>query len=263
MPDQRFFVRGDRTRLIQVFSNILNNAAKYTPPDGSIRLRVEADDALVRVEVEDDGIGIAPTLLPYIFDLFTQAERSPDRSQGGLGLGLALVKNLLEMQGGEVSAFSAGVGRGSRFTVHLPRIMAIDPHPEQDGDKSEKPYAANKTRVLVVDDNKDAAGMLSLLLEAEGHEVALSYNARDALIVAQQTAPAILFLDIGLPDMDGYELARRLRSIPETAKSQLIAVTGYGQPQDKERAIQAGFDHHLVKPAKPGDVIGLINNIRH
>lgn len=257
VPDQQFLVKGDRTRLIQVFSNILNNAAKYTPAEGRIALRVRADEARVEVSVEDDGIGIAPTLLPYVFDLFTQAERSPDRSQGGLGLGLALVKSLLELQGGEVSAYSEGSGKGSRFVVRLLRVKESNSHSENPGAVDEIPDAGNKTRVLVVDDNKDAAAMLLLLLEAAGHDVDISYCAHDALAIARRHAPAILFVDIGLPDMDGYELARRLRAAPETASSLLIAVTGYGQPQDRERALQAGFDHHLVKPVKLHEVLQL------
>ncbi|TFV92914.1 response regulator [Oxalobacteraceae bacterium OM1] len=257
VPDEQYLVRGDRTRLVQVFSNILNNAAKYTPPNGHITLRVRADDTEVEVAVEDDGIGIAPTLLPHIFDLFTQAERSPDRSQGGLGLGLALVKSLLELQGGHVSAYSAGAGKGSRFTVRLPRVMAADSRPEHDHDNHAQSNAA-RLRVLVVDDNKDAAEMLQFLLEANGHEVITAFTAQDGLTVARRISPAILFLDIGLPDMDGYALARRLRSLPETADATLIALTGYGQPQDKERAREAGFDHHLVKPVKLGDVLALL-----
>jgi CheY-like chemotaxis protein len=257
-PDNQFFVKGDRTRLIQVFSNILNNAAKYTPPERRITLRVDADHEYVEVAVEDDGIGISPTLLPYIFDLFTQAERSPDRSQGGLGLGLALVKSLVELQRGQVSARSEGAGKGSTFTVRLPRVKEASSNSGQRSARSALPRPASKTRVLVVDDNEDAAGMLTLLLESQGHEVRVCYSASDALSTAKQSSPTILFLDIGLPDMDGYELARRLRVLPETARSLLVALTGYGQPQDKERALQAGFDHHLVKPVKLGDVLGLL-----
>ena len=258
IPDGQFFVRGDRTRLIQVFSNILNNAAKYTQQDGHVTLSVAADDVHVAVTVEDDGIGIAPTLLPHIFDLFTQAERSPDRSQGGLGLGLSLVKSLLELQGGKVSAHSAGMGKGSRFTVWLPRMIATNFPLEHRTKNSAIPCPVIR-RVLVVDDNEDAAETLKLLLEATGHEVFVAYGAHDAMTTARRTSPDILFLDIGLPDMDGYELARRLRALPETARSLLVAVTGYGQPQDKECARDAGFDHHLVKPAKVVDVLSLLS----
>ena len=258
VPDEQLLVRGDRTRLIQVFSNILNNAAKYTPPGGHVSLSAAADDVHVVVTVDDDGIGIAPALLPHIFDLFTQAERSPDRSQGGLGLGLALVKSLLELQGGSVSAHSAGIGKGSRFTVSLPRVMATNFSPEHRAENSAAACPVAR-RVLVVDDNEDAAETLQLLLEAAGHDAFVAYGARDALAAASSTAPDFLFLDIGLPDMDGYELARRLRALPETARSTLVAVTGYGQQQDKERAKDAGFDHHLVKPAKVADVLSLLS----
>jgi signal transduction histidine kinase/ActR/RegA family two-component response regulator len=257
LPEEQVFVRGDRTRLIQVFSNILNNATKYTPPGGHVSLGVVTDAMRVQVAIEDDGVGIAPALLPHIFDLFTQGERSPDRAQGGLGLGLALVKNLLELQGGTVSAHSAGAGQGSRFTVCLPRVTAPGDRPAPSGEASAKPGAAG-TRVLVVDDNKDAAETLQLLLEAEGHEALVAHSAHDALAIARQTSPAILFLDIGLPDVDGYELARRLRALPELAHASLVAVTGYGQPKDKARAIEAGFDHHLVKPARLADVLALL-----
>jgi signal transduction histidine kinase/ActR/RegA family two-component response regulator len=258
-PDAPLLVRGDRTRLIQVFSNILNNAGKYTPQGGHVALSVVADDAHVEVSVEDDGIGIAPSLLPHIFDLFTQAERSPDRSQGGLGLGLALVKSLLELQGGTVAAHSAGTGQGSRFTVRLPRVTApglLSAHRTETGAMQ----CAARSRVLVVDDNRDAAETLQLLLQAEGHEAFIAYRAHDALTIARQTSPGIVFLDIGLPDMDGYALARRLRDLPETARASLVAVTGYGQPDDKERAREAGIDHHLVKPARLADVLGLLSN---
>lgn len=262
VPDEQFYVRGDRTRVIQVFSNILSNAAKYTPQEGHIALRVTGHDAQVEISVEDDGIGIAPTLLPHVFEPFTQAERSPDRSQGGLGLGLALVENLLKLQGGRISAYSAGPGKGSRFTVWLPRVMAPASPPPQ---LQETPpiATAGKTRVLVVDDNKDAAEMLRLLLEAAGHETFIAHAAKDALEVAQRTSPAVLYLDIGLPDMDGYALARQLRGLQETAQSLLVAVTGYGQPQDKQRAQEAGFDHHLVKPVKLDDVLRLLPEREH
>lgn len=231
VPDEQLFVRGDRTRLIQVFSNILNNAAKYTPSHGNVRLSIASAGKRVSVTVEDDGIGISPTLLPNIFELFTQAERSPDRSQGGLGLGLALARSLLELQGGSVTADSAGLGKGSRFTVSLPLVIPAGSHAEHLAENGAIPGPVMR-RVLVVDDNRDAAEMLQLLLEAAGHEVFVAYCADDALTTALRTSPDFLFLDIGLPDMDGYDLAQRLRSLPETARSSLVAVTGYGQPHD-------------------------------
>ena len=258
VPDEQLFVRGDRTRLIQVFSNILNNAAKYTPSHGNVKLSIASAGNNVCVTVEDDGIGISPPLLPNIFELFTQAERSPDRSQGGLGLGLALARSLLELQGGSVTADSAGLGKGSRFTVLLPLVIPARSHVEHLAENGAITGPVMR-RVLVVDDNRDAAEMLQLLLEAAGHEVFIAYCADDALTTALRASPDILFLDIGLPDMDGYDLAQRLRTLPETARSSLVAVTGYGQPQDIKRALDAGFDHHLVKPAKIADVLGLLS----
>lgn len=258
VPDEQFMVKGDRTRLTQVFANLLNNAAKYTPPDGHITLRVEGDEAHVNVAVEDNGIGIKPSLQSNIFDLFTQAERTPDRAQGGLGLGLALVKSLVELHGGQVAVHSEGTGKGSTFTVTLTRESGVKREPERSRSKMETPPTTSRAKVLVVDDNKDAADMLSLALQELGHDVAVAYDSLDALAVAVRTSPAVLFVDIGLPRMNGYQLARRLRAAPETAGSLLVAVTGYGQPGDKERAAHAGFDHHLVKPVNFKQVVQLL-----
>jgi PAS domain S-box-containing protein len=241
-------VIGDRTRLVQVISNILNNAAKYTAPGGRLTLSVSVDEKHVHVGVRDNGVGIAPDILPYIFDLFTQAERTPDRSQGGLGIGLALVKSLVALHGGTVQANSEGLGQGSEFCICLPRLTA--PADAQDdaapGDNAQAPGAL---RVMVVDDNVDAAQMLAALLEVQGHAVCIEYDAKGALERARRERPEVLLLDIGLPDMDGYELARHLRSQPESAGATLVALTGYGQSQDRKEAEQAGFDHYLVKPA--------------
>jgi PAS domain S-box-containing protein len=241
-------VLGDRTRLVQVISNILNNAAKYTAPGGRITLSVSVDEKQVHVGVRDNGVGIAPDILPYIFDLFTQAERTPDRSQGGLGIGLALVKSLVALHGGTVHASSDGIGQGSEFCICLPRLTA--PADAQDdavpGDNAQAPGAL---RVMVVDDNVDAAQMLAALLEVQGHAVCIEYDAKGALERARRERPEVLLLDIGLPDMDGYELARHLRGQPESAGATLVALTGYGQSQDRKEAEQAGFDHYLVKPA--------------
>lgn len=261
LPEAQLQVKGDRTRLIQVFSNILGNAAKYTPQRGHITLSVITNNMHVKVNVEDDGMGIAPTLLPHIFDLSTQAERSPDRAQGGLGLGLSLVKSLLELQGGEVSVHSAGLGEGSQFTVSLPRVSPIETLPDQHNGNSVLPSVA-RTKVLVVDDNKDAAETLQLILEATGHEASIAHNARDALTAASNISPTVLFLDIGLPDMDGYELARRLRAHPVTADSILVALTGYGQDEDRKRASEVGFDHFLVKPVDLAEVLNVLSSTK-
>jgi CheY-like chemotaxis protein/two-component sensor histidine kinase len=261
VPEGQFLVKGDRTRLTQVFANLLANAAKYTPPDGHISLRLQGDETQVQVAVEDNGAGIEPSLQPNIFDLFTQGERTPDRAQGGLGLGLALVKSLVELHGGQVAVRSEGAGRGSMFTVTLAREMWVKRQPERRRAGMGTPLPANSAKVLVVDDNKDAADMLSLYLEALGHEVSVAYDSGDALAVAEQTSPTVVFLDIGLPGMNGYQLARRLRAAPGTAGSLLVAVTGYGQPGDKERAMHAGFDHHLVKPVNVSQIVKLLATV--
>jgi CheY-like chemotaxis protein len=239
-----------------VISNILNNAAKYTAPGGRIVLTVTAEAERVTVAVRDNGVGIAPEVLPYIFDLFTQAERTPDRSQGGLGIGLALVKSLVALHGGTVHAHSDGLGQGSEFSISLP-CVARTPADAPDGGAAEAADAVQDSgnlRVLVVDDNADAAQMLAALLEVQGHAVSVEYDARGALARAHDEHPDVLLLDIGLPDMDGYELARRLRARPENAGATLVALTGYGQNQDREDAQQAGFDHYLVKPADLNEV---------
>jgi len=250
MSGQPAHVLGDRTRLVQVISNILNNAAKYTAPGGRIVLdvAVDADHGRVTVTVSDSGVGIASEVLPYIFDLFTQAERTPDRSQGGLGIGLALVKSLIALHGGTVHAHSAGLGQGSQFSLCLP-CLAAPPARQPAAAGAAGQVDAGHLRVMVVDDNTDAAQMLAALLEVQGHAVSVEYDAGGALARARAERPDVLLLDIGLPDMDGYELARRLRSQPENAGATLVALTGYGQHQDREQAGQAGFDHHLVKPA--------------
>jgi len=241
-------VIGDRTRLVQVISNILNNAAKYTAPGGRITLAVTVDEERVHVAVRDNGVGIAPDILPYIFDLFTQAERTPDRSQGGLGIGLALVKSLVTLHGGTVSATSEGIGQGSEFCICLPRLATLD-GAAKDEAAAAGMQAPGALRVMVVDDNVDAAQMLAALLEVQGHAVSVEYDARGALERARREQPDVLLLDIGLPDMDGYELARCLRSQAGGARATLVALTGYGQSQDRKEAEEAGFDHYLVKPA--------------
>jgi CheY-like chemotaxis protein len=200
------------------------------------------------VGVRDNGVGIAPDILPYIFDLFTQAERTPDRSQGGLGIGLALVKSLVALHGGTVHADSAGLGQGSEFCICLPRLAVPDEAPGDDA-AADGVQAPGALRVMVVDDNVDAAQMLAALLEVQGHAVCVEYDAKGALERARRERPDVLLLDIGLPDMDGYELARSLRAQPESVDATLVALTGYGQSQDRKEAEQAGFDHYLVKPA--------------
>ena len=248
LPPGAPMVLGDKKRLVQVVTNILNNAAKYTRDGGTIALTARLDGAHVRITVLDNGIGMAPEMAARAFDLFTQAERTPDRSSGGLGLGLALVKSLVELHGGTVSCDSPGPGKGSRFTVCLPRLME-EGGAEQPGTAgNDAVQAAAPLRIMVVDDNVDAAATLAVLLEMAWHEVAVEHRSQGALERARLDAPQVCLLDIGLPDMDGKELAQQLRARPETAGSLLVAITGYGQASDRDGALAAGFDHYLVKP---------------
>jgi len=252
-------VEGDRMRLIQVVSNILNNAAKYTAPGGCIVLSTRIESGCVRVAVRDNGQGIDPPILPYIFDLFIQAERTPDRSQGGLGLGLALVKSLAVLHGGRVEAHSEGLGKGSEFVVYLPCMAEA---PEASTPRSDVPsHGMRGLKVLVVDDNVDAAQMLATLLEMNGYEVNIEYDGQGALASAVQAPPDVALLDIGLPDIDGHELARRLRAMPETTQATLVALTGYGQAEDRQRAHNAGFDHHMAKPADLAKLLELLAGV--
>lgn len=249
-------VRGDPARLVQVVSNLLNNAAKYTPEGGYIELRTVQENGEWHLTVSDNGSGIDPELMPEIFDLFTQGERSSDRRQGGLGLGLALVKSLVAMHGGRVMAESAGLGFGSRFHVYLPCAELKDmTQLAPTALKVEAQPAADPQRLqlLLVDDNVDAAKTLAMLLEMDGCEVSVTYNAAStldkvAMLAHENRIPDACILDIGLPDMDGTDLAKRLRENPALAGVTLIALTGYGQGADRARSMAAGFDHHLVKP---------------
>jgi len=248
LPATPAYVKGDHKRLVQVCANLLNNATKYTPEGGTIQLRVDPDGDDYVLTVADDGIGMEPGLVERVFDLFTQAERTPDRSQGGLGLGLALVKSLVELHGGQVKAYSAGLGKGSTFTVRLPRYA-------QDVVLASAPVVGTEhadggvpLRILLVDDNVDAVHTLQLFLRSGGHRVEVAYSAGDALALARTFVPEVCLLDIGLPDFDGNELARRLRQLPQAAGATLIAMTGYGRQQDRDASMAAGFDHYLVKP---------------
>lgn len=258
-PPEAAFVQGDEKRLIQIITNLLNNAAKYTPEGGSIVLTMDVDSDNVVFSVIDNGIGIEPKVIGQIFELFVQAERTLDRSQGGLGIGLALVKNLLKLHGGTVAAHSTGTGQGSKFVVTLPRVDA-PAIPVARGPGDSNLLSAKKKRLLVVDDNLDAAQMLGMFLETAGHEVLVEYNARAALERARMEVPDVCLLDIGLPDMDGNELAKRLRAQPETAKAVLIAITGYGQELDRKRTAQAGFNYHLAKPVHMGRLLEILND---
>jgi CheY-like chemotaxis protein len=237
---------GDKARLVQVMANVLGNATKYSPDGRQIDIRgAQRHDHLV-LSVHDEGIGMEPELTARVFDLFTQAERSSDRALGGLGLGLALVKHLVELHGGTVACSSPGLGKGSIFEITLPAMEGRAARGQQFSHGAA--LAAGRLKLLVVDDNTDAAMTLGMLLEACGHDVIVEHRSFDALERATREKPDACLLDIGLPEMDGNELARRLRSQPETAHSVLIAVTGYGQEQDRQRAFESGFRHHFVKP---------------
>ncbi len=251
------YVLGDRTRLIQVMSNLLNNAAKYTPPNGALSLTLSVE-AHVEVHVADNGVGIDAQLLPHVFDLFTQGERTSDRSQGGLGLGLALVRSLVELHGGHVTVRSEGRGQGSAFTVTLARLAASAPPVPAGERRSDTAQAARPLRVMVVDDNRDAAETLGMLLESLGHDVRVAYDPSQALAAVQDGPRDVFILDIGLPGMDGYALARHLRAHPNGGAATCIALTGYGSTQDKQRGDDAGFDHYLVKPADLGTLARLL-----
>jgi len=279
LPRAQVRLPGDLTRLAQVLANLLNNAAKYTDEGGEIWLDAcrEGNQAVLRVR--DTGAGIPATLLPRVFELFAQAERTLDRSQGGLGIGLTLVKLLVEMHGGSVEARSdGGPGEGAEFIVRLPSSedaaaasfepFAPEPTPASQSlarATAARPPPARRPpgalRILIVDDNVDAADSTAMLLGLDGYETHSVHSARAALEVASSISPDVVLLDIGLPEMDGYEVARRLRSLPQGAPSMIVALTGYGQPADRERASLAGFDEFLVKPVKTSVLNGLLRSI--
>jgi PAS domain S-box-containing protein len=255
-------VDGDRKRLTQVLTNLLVNAAKYTPDGGHVSLVVSATAQDVVLSVSDDGIGMAPELQAQVFELFVQGARTHDRSQGGLGIGLALVKSLVELHGGSVHAASEGPGRGSTFEVRLPRRMQAHESLSVPHHSKPKPASAGRAlKLMVVDDNADAAHMLGLLLEGEGHSVHIELDSRRVLQRTQQAPPDVFILDLGMPHVDGYELARRIRSRPDGAKPVLIALTGYGRSSDKAQALRAGFDHHLVKPLDADALTTLLRDL--
>jgi PAS domain S-box-containing protein len=241
------WLTADPARLQQAVNNLLGNAAKYTLPGGRIWLTATCADGCASVSVRDTGIGIPAALLDNVFALFVQGERTVDRAQGGLGIGLTLVKSIVELHGGRVRAMSPGTGQGSEFVLELPVLDA-----EASADAL-RPVAAaqSTTRILVVDDSLDAADSLAMLLKLEGYEVRTANDGIEAVTVAREFRPDVMFLDIGLPGADGYTVAERIRRDPDLAGATLIAVTGYGQPEDRERSQAAGFRHHLVKPIDP------------
>ena len=241
---EALYVNGDLVRLVQCLGNLLANAAKYTDPGGRIEVRARAEGSHAVITVTDDGAGITPELLPRIFDLFVQSDRTLDRAQGGLGVGLSIVKRLAEMHGGEVTAHSPGLGLGATFEIRLPRAE------QQERVIPPSRTDATPQRILIVDDNADSAHALALLLGLCGHTTRVALSSEEALESAQTFLPQAALLDIGLPRMNGYELARHFRSAPALKAVRLIALTGYGQAEDRERALTAGFDDHLVKPVE-------------
>ncbi|HUS25499.1 MAG TPA: PAS domain S-box protein [Candidatus Binatia bacterium] len=261
LPERQVSVYGDPTRLVQIVLNLLTNAAKYMPEEGLITLTVEQAAQTVILRVTDRGIGIESELLPHVFDLFVQGRRGLDRSEGGLGIGLTLVKRLTELHGGTVAAQSEGSGKGSSFIVLLPAVAPVSA-----ADSPEAPQAAEELlpggglRVLVVDDNVDAADMLASFLNHSGHTAQRAYDAGSALALAESFQPHLFLLDIGLPGTSGYELARQLRDTKHYRDATIVAVTGYGQNQDRLRAHESGFDMLLVKPVDPAALSTLLEN---
>ena len=259
-PDA-YLVDGDRKRLVQICSNLLNNAAKYTPEGGHIRVAVASHGERVTVSVADDGIGMPPELVEHVFDLFTQGERDSDRSQGGLGLGLALVKTLVLLHGGVVHASSVGPGLGSTFSIELARSQASHAPKAQHG-APDLPLNAPPLRCLIVDDNADAAATLAMFLQAAGHETTVAHTGAEAIVVAGAIMPSICLLDIGLPDINGNELVACLKRIEGLQGAIFIAVTGYGRKEDRELSLAAGFDHYFVKPLDTALLISLLASSR-
>jgi len=264
MADDALEVEGDLTRLTQVLGNLLNNAAKYTDPGGRIVLNVQRQGGELILRVRDSGIGIPPELLPRLFNLFTQVDGTTHRSQGGLGIGLALVRQLVHMHGGTVTAHSAGVASGSEFVVRLPLSLRTDEPAYED----RVPQGANGNghsrrgrRILLADDNRDALDSLATLLECDGHEVFTATDGAEALERACECRPEIMLLDIGMPKLDGYEVARRVRAQPWGNATVLIALTGWGQDEDRRRSREVGFNSHLVKPLDPAMLSSLLAHL--
>ncbi|MFL6673391.1 MAG: PAS domain S-box protein [Massilia sp.] len=247
LPDQPLRVNGDKVRLTQVFTNLLNNAAKYTNRGGQIRLSARREGGWAVVEVLDNGVGIAPDQLPHVFEMFVQGHRTEGRGQGGLGIGLTMVRNLVQMHGGQVEAHSAGLGQGSKFVVRLPLLARADDR-EAGAPRAGAGAPLAGKRILIVDDNRDAADSLSLLLESKGAQVATAYDGRSGLAAVAANRPDAVVLDIGMPGMDGYEVARRIREDLRLPSVRIIALTGWGQQADRQASRNSGFDHHLTKP---------------
>ncbi|HWJ94782.1 MAG TPA: ATP-binding protein, partial [Telluria sp.] len=258
LPDRPVFLHGDATRLAQILSNLLNNAAKYTNRGGKVSLsaRVEEEKVLV-LDVADNGIGIAPDMLDTVFEMFVQVDSTLERTNAGLGVGLSLARRLVELHGGSIQASSEGLGRGSRFTVRLPIVV----EPELPTKPTPAAFISAETyRILLADDNVDFVNSIGALLSAMGHSVVITHNGPDALTAAARFCPDYAFLDIGLPQMSGYDLAREIRKLPCGQMTVMIAVTGWGQEKDRQLAFEAGFDHHMVKPVRFEQIEEILGN---
>jgi len=259
LPQAPVYVDGDLTRLAQVMSNLLNNAAKYTPAGGRIELSASTVEKSIVLRIRDNGIGIPPHMLTKIFEMFAQVDSGLNRSNGGLGIGLTLVRRLVELHGGSITANSAGSGQGSEFVVRLPMAFP-DPVREPVKEKPDQPVIACR-RLLIVDDNEDAAALLAMLLRMDGHDVRTCNNGALALQIAGEFRPEAALLDLGLPGMNGYELAVRIREQPWGKGMLLVAITGWGQEDDRRRSKEAGFDRHLVKPVTSSMIHEVLNEI--
>lgn len=258
LPPTPVWMQGDPVRLNQVLVNLIDNAMKFTPDGGNIWVSLRTLETECELRVRDDGAGMAREFLPQIFHLFVQGERSLDRRLGGLGIGLSLVRDLVELHGGTVAAHSDGAGKGSEFVVRLPRLTC---EPVVQEPAPAAPAAGQQQRILVVDDHVDAVKSLAMLLRIHGHSVETAHNAADALQLAPRFKPRLAILDIGLPGMDGYQLAESLLRMPEMRDATLVAMTGYGQAEDQRRSAAAGFHHHLVKPVEPAALLAIINSL--
>ena len=260
LPSAPVWISGDFVRLGQVVTNLVNNASKYTPQGGHIQVQATAQRGQALIKVRDTGVGIEPQLLPRVFELFVQGQRSLDRSEGGMGIGLALARQLVELHQGAIEAYSEGSGKGAVFTVTLPCINSVvrsDAAPP-----ASSGHASGGQRVVVVDDNADAAQSIALLLQLAGHEVRVVTDSLKVISACSEFVPHVAILDIGLPDVDGFQLARELRSRQDGARLNLIALTGYGQQHDRERAREAGFDHYFVKPVDPEKLQAVLRSAR-
>jgi CheY-like chemotaxis protein/two-component sensor histidine kinase len=259
LPATPVWLDADPLRLAQILANLLTNAAKYSEPGGRVDLRASTDAGRLSISVSDTGIGIEPELLPRVFEMFSQVKSSIDRAEGGLGIGLALVKGLVELHEGTVEARSEGLGKGAEFVVTLPLPGHGQQPAAQNGDSTRNETPPRAARILVADDNRDAAASLATLLQLDGHEITVANDGRHALAAAESFRPHIALLDIGMPKLNGYEVARHVRAEAWGKSVVLVAVTGWGQSEDKRRAFEAGFDHHFTKPLDL-DVLGAFLN---